>query len=342
MTVAELITAGLTYYSNAGSPTIASDLNQRKRAHFFLTQVGNRVWDSAPHWWKLGDGSVTLSSGIATMPADFGHFGTQGQAFIQGQLYRPLSYRPPDWVKFQLQNYPLTGLPQVYTLYGNTSTGTPKLLCWPTDNSVIVLTSYSKRKPEFIDAPLQPYATTSAVIGLPTGTYSYKVTNVTASGETEGGDVSANVTSVLFKIDVTQIRTWWGRTVTSRKIYRTVAGGTQHKLVGTISDNTTTTFTDNVADGALGVDCPTPATAVSGIEVYPEAFHDSALYNGLTYLLAKSYGEGREVAFDAKWEMAVRRLWEVYQQGQNEVKAFPAFPGLPSGHGVWSRWSPPS
>jgi len=44
---------------------------------------------------------------------------------------------------------------------------------------------------------------------------------------------------------------------TSRRVYRTAAGGGAAKLVGTIGNNTTTTFEDNVADVGLGVDGPT-------------------------------------------------------------------------------------
>jgi hypothetical protein len=276
------------------------------------------------------------------MPVDFSHTGTQMNVSIQGQLYRPLAYRPPDWIKWQLQNNPQNGTPEVYSLYGRTAAGLPRLMCWPTDNSTLVLNAYVRKAPELIDAPLQPHGTVTATAGLPNGTYSYKTTFVTASGESEGGDVSTNVvTGGLFQISVAQIRTWWGRTVTSRKLYRTVASGTQHKLVATISDNTTTTYIDNTQDASLGVDIPTWATAVTGTETFPDAFHESALYDGLVYLLASGQGDGRDVKFDAKWERSVARLWEETQQGQNEVHAFPAFPGFSSGHPVWGRWSPP-
>ncbi len=43
----------------------------------------------------------------------------------------------------------------------------------------------------------------------------------------------------------------------TRRIYRTVDGGTTFKLVAEIPNNTTTTFTDGVADGALGADLNT-------------------------------------------------------------------------------------
>lgn len=45
-------------------------------------------------------------------------------------------------------------------------------------------------------------------------------------------------------------------TVTQRKVYRTVAGGTQLKLLATIADNTTTQITDSTADSALGANAP--------------------------------------------------------------------------------------
>lgn len=49
----------------------------------------------------------------------------------------------------------------------------------------------------------------------------------------------------------------------ARRIYRTVAGGSEYRLVGQINDNTTTSFTDNVADSALGDYAPSVNTAGS-------------------------------------------------------------------------------
>jgi hypothetical protein len=45
--------------------------------------------------------------------------------------------------------------------------------------------------------------------------------------------------------------------VNARRVYRNASGSTVFKLAGTISDNTTTTFDDNVADSALGATAPT-------------------------------------------------------------------------------------
>lgn len=53
---------------------------------------------------------------------------------------------------------------------------------------------------------------------------------------------------------------------TSRKLYRTVAGdGGDHKLVATIANNTATSYTDNIADGALGASAPTADSRSDGV-----------------------------------------------------------------------------
>lgn len=48
--------------------------------------------------------------------------------------------------------------------------------------------------------------------------------------------------------------------VTGRKLYRTIAGGSTYLLVGSIGDNTSTAWTDTVADASLGQAEPTKST----------------------------------------------------------------------------------
>lgn len=93
------------------------------------------------------------------------------------------------------------------------------------------------------------------------GAHRYRVTFVTADGETDGGTVSSAVTTTAGdgKVAVSAIPTG-GSAVTSRKLYRTQAGGSTYLLLATIADNTTTTYTDNIADASLGVGCPTTNT----------------------------------------------------------------------------------
>tara|TARA_R110000751_G_scaffold146094_9_gene250027 strand:+ start:27957 stop:30251 length:2295 start_codon:yes stop_codon:yes gene_type:complete len=88
------------------------------------------------------------------------------------------------------------------------------------------------------------------------GTYYYRVTFTTAEGETSPGSGSAAIVVSNQRIDLT-IPTSTSRLVTGRKIYRTVGTGGDAvlvKLVATISDNTTTSYEDNTADGSLGDD----------------------------------------------------------------------------------------
>lgn len=115
-----------------------------------------------------------------------------------------------------------------------------------------------------------PAALTAAVgaAGVLTGAYLYRVTYVTALGETSAGTVSAVVNPSSQQINLTNIPISTDSSVTSRNIYRTTANGssTIMKLVTTIADNTTTTFSDNVVDGSLGVNPPLRNT--TGGDIY--------------------------------------------------------------------------
>lgn len=111
-------------------------------------------------------------------------------------------------------------------------------------------------------APTAPTVALGAA-GALTGVYSYKITFVTADGETEGGTKSVEVTAAAQRIELTAIPVSDDPTVTARKIYRTAAGGSIHKLVTTLADNTTTVYSDNIADGSLGATAPTVGTTLA-------------------------------------------------------------------------------
>lgn len=113
-------------------------------------------------------------------------------------------------------------------------------------------------------APGTPAVATGAA-GSPNGVYQCVVTFVDTRGETTGS-VAAPVTCVNQQIAWSSIATGPAGT-TARKLYRPVAGGlaSTAKLVTTLANNTTTTFTDNVADGSLGATVPSVNT--TGVEV---------------------------------------------------------------------------
>src|ERR1051325_1611605 len=112
-------------------------------------------------------------------------------------------------------------------------------------------------------APIAPAAAVLAQAGnVTTGEHRYRLTFVTDTGETEGGDVSALVTvgsSAAARVSLTNIPIG-GELVTARRIYRTAAGGSDYLLLATIADNVTTTYVDNIADAALGAGAPTTNT----------------------------------------------------------------------------------
>lgn len=108
-----------------------------------------------------------------------------------------------------------------------------------------------------------PTAKDLLVAGSLTGDYYYAMTYVIDGVEIILGTISNTITVSSKSIDLDL--PVGIATCTSRKIYRTEAGGSTLKLLTTINDNTTTTYQDNTADGSLGANipstnssCPTP------------------------------------------------------------------------------------
>lgn len=112
--------------------------------------------------------------------------------------------------------------------------------------------------------PAAPGALTDALAGagagnVDNGEHKYVVTFVTADGETVAGTVSGGVTvvdkTVNGQVALSAIPTGRANTVKARKVYRSKVGDlTAFFLLTTISDNTTTTYTDNTADAGLGAE----------------------------------------------------------------------------------------
>jgi uncharacterized phiE125 gp8 family phage protein len=112
-------------------------------------------------------------------------------------------------------------------------------------------------------APTVALANPAVAGNVDDGAHRYRVTFVTADGETDGGAISDVVTvsdkTVNGKVEVTAIPVG-GSAVTQRKLYRTAAAGSAYLLLATIANNTATTYTDNIADASLGAGIPTSNT----------------------------------------------------------------------------------
>lgn len=113
----------------------------------------------------------------------------------------------------------------------------------------------------FPSAPGAANVAVNAAAGNLNGAYTYKITFVTAGGETEGGTTSGVVNPANEQVDLTAIPVSPSGLTTSRGIYRTVAGGAQHKFVAFLAGNVVTIYTDNLADGGLLGNAPVVNTA---------------------------------------------------------------------------------
>jgi len=108
-----------------------------------------------------------------------------------------------------------------------------------------------------------PTTTTSTVAsqatGVLTGDYRYKVTNVnTALVESDVGPVSTTFTAASATLRVSLPLAATSHGVNARRIYRnTIAAPTVYKRVAEVSDNSTTSYDDNIADASLGTTPPT-------------------------------------------------------------------------------------
>jgi len=106
--------------------------------------------------------------------------------------------------------------------------------------------------------PTATPTTTSQAVGVLTGAYTYKITNVnTALVESDVGPVSTTLTVAAGTIRVTLQTFAVSFGVAARNVYRTVTSGAVYKRVATVSDHTSTTYDDNIADASLGVTAPT-------------------------------------------------------------------------------------
>jgi hypothetical protein len=112
-------------------------------------------------------------------------------------------------------------------------------------------------------APASAPTCATGSAGVLTGAYQYLVTFTNGSGETTAGPASATVNPSSQQVNLTAIPTGVSGTITGRNIYRTKAGGSTFFLLHSIADNTTTTYTDNTADGSLPSTQP-PASSTAG------------------------------------------------------------------------------
>lgn len=121
-----------------------------------------------------------------------------------------------------------------------------------------------------IDAPGALAAADAGVAGNLDGTYYYAVTFVSPNGETNFGPLTGPLVLANSQAALTAIPVSSDPSVTARNLYRTTGAPANNDYVyflAQIADNTTTTFTDNIADGSLGPDIAPSVNQTSAISM---------------------------------------------------------------------------
>ncbi len=157
--------------------------------------------------------------------------------------------------------------------------------------------NYGNLRMNRVDAPASTTVAVNATTGNLTGTYYYRITLVTADGETEMGVLSGSVAPSGQQVNLSNIPIGPSK-VTARKIYRTNAdsgfnGYTDMYFVATINNNTTTVYTDNIADASLGAAGPGNNTTGGGFYINSNRFLESNSLNlSLGYNSGGATGSG--------------------------------------------------
>ena len=106
-------------------------------------------------------------------------------------------------------------------------------------------------------APAAPTLALAAGTTLGVGVYKYLTTNVDNNGGETLAGTSASITTTTNNQAVSLSAIATGPTGTAkRNIYRTKVGLSVFLLLTTLNDNTTTTYTDTIADASLGSTSP--------------------------------------------------------------------------------------
>jgi hypothetical protein len=192
----------------------------------------------------IGQGGATLQTSASVTTATYTFTGNEKyvRVLVTRDSDSKLAWTNPVYIKRHF----VDSEPQGQRVYGNADVV----------NGVLTANQYSVNLTT-LDAPGAPTAALGTGAGnVDNGVHSYKMTFVTAVGETSLGTASGDVTVVdktaNGKVELTALPVDSTGFATSRKLYRTAAGGANYYLLTTISNNVQTTYSDNIADASLG------------------------------------------------------------------------------------------
>jgi hypothetical protein len=321
-----LIDAEIQHFNDNIGPDDLVNQTLRERMLLRANEVVAAFWDE--HEWDFkyeSNVAIALSAGVdnIAMPADFHTFGYEGGLWIPLQQHQILELRLQELLRRKRQTTQAVGRPEYFAIYNlDSTTRTPTVeFERVVDNAYTLAATYIRRPPLLVDRPAALAGVIQAGTTLGVGTYLYRVTFVTGEGETEGGlsfsiTTTANNTNVALSA-IPVAPSWAG--VTSRKIYRSAVGDTNYRVLTTLADNTTTTFTDAVADAARGAILVTGTATYSGLELVPAEYHIPCIQEGMIVLDARDKGDMRSAAeHEARWRKTMARAWTNRQIGREQ------------------------
>lgn len=330
LTAGEIITSVGRFYLNQSQGDQAKQPSVRARIGFFLREAMVRAWTVAPLNQRHINGTVSIATtGIGTFPTDFAGIGPTTTAFLTTGGTLPLTYMPEQELLARATQYPDGGQPLFWTRIRQVAaSGLAQMQVWPPplQTSSVMVNSYNRRCLDPIDFPGKPTVATGATGNL-TGTFKWKAAYEWPDGSTEGGYESESLTPAAKQVTVT-IPTAWSRLVTTVTVYRTANGGSIFKKSGSVAVSGATIitsggqqcvqYTDDVTDTDLGVNCPIPAEAITGIEQFPLDFIETTLFEGTKALAMTSQGDMRDAAFWGAFLKECRRMWADQKPGQGQ------------------------
>jgi hypothetical protein len=212
-----------------------------------------------------------------------------------------------------------------------------------------------------VTVPGAPTLATATGSTLGVGAYKYQLTFV-VGGETSGGtEASITTTSGNTNVNLTAIPL--GPTgCTARGVYRTAVGGATgtEKLVAYINDNTSTTYTDSLADGSLGAAIPTsnlsgtPTVAAQGspnntvnitggsvqINGIPVAVATNATYGSST-IFTQTCTDGSPLTAGQFYDAAIcvdhKGTLAVFRGPREDIANSNLLPPVPTGYCILAR-----
>lgn len=325
MTPSQVISLVADHFVLAGS-TDSTNVTWRKRILERLQETAEEIRDADSWYWKQDTAEATVAVGDLTFegPANFIDIGENGGLYIAGQQHRLEEVPPHDLFRMQEMSSG-NGRPEFYCVSFAGGSEGPLINFNVACDQAYTFTLYYDTAPNLLmDAPTACVAAEGAA-GNPNGTYTYRISFVNSDGtNSDQGAVSNSITVALKKISLSSIPVGGPSHVIARSIYRTIDSGAEYKLVATINDNTTTTYTDNIADGSLG----DGIVETQSLEI-PRAFHRSVVAKGVKAKVAKDLERPDAPQYEAEYRAELARMKARRVPGSESLQRLGDF-GLPT------------